>query len=157
LLAIPQLTVGSLYGTEASVRFFQAKLGDNIGQLKLWGFGARHSLNPYFKNIPINAAAGMYYQHFEVGNIITANATIFSLQGSYTTSVLTFYGGPGIEVANLDVNYEGSSGMTSIALKSANTIRLTIGAELSLAFFKLYADYNLSSQSTFVLGFGFGF
>lgn len=156
-IAAPQITVGSLYGTEATVRFFQAKLGDNIGQLKLWGIGARHNINQYFKKLPLDVAAGIYQQHFEIGDIVSANSTLISAQGSYTTSVLTFYGGPGFEISNMDVKYDGTSGKITLALKSQNNVRFTAGALLSLAFFRLYADYNFSSQSAFVLGFGFGF
>lgn len=156
-IAAPQLTVGSLYGTEATVRFFQAKLGDNIGQLKLWGIGARHNINQYFKKLPLDVAAGIYQQHFEIGDVVSANATLISAQGSYTTSVLTFYGGPGVEISSMDVTYDGTGGKVTLALKSKNSVRFTVGAAVTLAFFRLYADYNLASQSAFVLGFGFGF
>jgi hypothetical protein len=156
-IAAPQLTVGSLFGTEATIRFFQAKVGDNIGTLKLWGIGARHNINQYFKDFPLDVAAGIYQQHFEIGDIVSANSTLVSVQGSYTASVLTFYGGPGVEISNMDVNYDGNSGKVTLALRSKNNVRFTAGALLSLAFFRLYADYNLASQSAFVLGFGFGF
>jgi hypothetical protein len=156
-LAVPQITVGSLYGTEATIRFFQAKLGDSVGELKLWGIGARHNINQYFKHLPLDVAAGIYQQHFEIGDIVSANATLISTQGSYTWSVLTFYGGPAVEISNMDVTYDGSNGKINLALKSQNNVRFTAGALLSLAFFRLYADYNLASQSAFVLGFGFGF
>lgn len=156
-LAVPQVTVGSLYGTEATIRFFQAKLGDSVGELKLWGIGARHNINQYFKDLPLDVAAGIYQQHFEIGDIVSANATLISTQGSYTWNVLTFYGGPAVEISNMDVTYDGSNGKINLALKSQNNVRFTAGVLLSLAFFRLYADYNLASQSAFVLGFGFGF
>ncbi len=88
---------------------------------------------------------------------MTANATLLSAQASYDVGVLTFYGGPGVEISNMDVNYDGSTGKINLSLKSQNSIRFTVGAALSLAFFRLYADYDLASQSAFVLGFGFGF
>ncbi len=156
-IGVPQITVGSFYGTEATVRFFQAKVGDNIGQLKLWGIGARHNINQYFKKLPLDVAFGIYQQHFEIGDIVSANATLISAQGSYTASVITFYGGPAVEISNMDVNYDGSSGKISLSLKSQNSVRFTVGTALTLAFFRLYADYNLASQPAFVLGFGFGF
>ncbi len=55
-IGVPQITVGSFYGTEATVRFFQAKVGDNIGQLQLWGIGVRHSISQYFKKLPSRAS-----------------------------------------------------------------------------------------------------
>ncbi len=88
---------------------------------------------------------------------MSANATLISAQGSYAVSVLTLYGGPAVEISNMDVTYDGTGGKVTLALKSKNSVRLTVGGLLSLAFFRLYADYNLASQSAFVLGFGFGF
>lgn len=157
MIAVPQLTVGNYYGTDATVRFVQAKVGDSFGHLKLYGIGVRHNINQYFKKLPLDVAFGFYYQHFEIGDIVSANATLISAQGSYSTGVLTVYGGPGVEISNLDVNYTGTSGKIVLALKGANAVRFTAGGLLSLAFFRLYADFNLSSQSTFVVGFGFGF
>ena len=157
VIAAPQITIGSLYGTEATVRFFQAKVGDNIGELKLWGIGARHNINQYFKKLPLDVAAGVYQQHFEIGDIVSANATLISAQGSYAISVLTLYGGPAVEISNMDVTYDGTGGKVTLSLKSQNSVRFTVGAALTLAFFRLYADYNLASQSAFVFGFGFGF
>ncbi len=156
-IAAPQVTIGSFYGTEATVRFFQAKLGSSVGDLTLWGVGVRHNLNQYFRKLPVDVAAGVYHQRFDIGDIVSANATLISAQASYTTSVLTVYGGPGFEISNMDVTYDGTSGKVLLALKSQNNVRFTAGVLLSLAFFRLYADYNLASQSAFVLGFGFGF
>lgn len=156
-IAVPQLAIGSLYGTEGTIRFFQAKLGDNIGELKLWGIGARHNLNQYFKSLPLDVAAGIYQQHFEIGDIVSANATLISAQASYAVHMFTFYGGPAVEFSNMDVSYDGSGGKVTIAVKSQNNIRFTAGVLFSLAFFRVYADYNLASQSAFTLGLGFGF
>ncbi|MEO8167163.1 MAG: DUF6588 family protein [bacterium] len=157
-IAVPQLSVGSIYGTEVLVRFFQAKLGTSFGTLKLFGFGARHNLNQYLKlkNVPLDFAAGIYYQHFELGSILSANATLISTQASWKTSVLDVYGGLGFEFSSMNVEYNGGSGQVTTSVKAANTVRLTFGAAVTLVFFRLYADYNLASQSTFAVGLNFG-
>ncbi|MBI5471482.1 MAG: hypothetical protein HY961_03965 [Ignavibacteriae bacterium] len=156
-VAVPQITIGSFRGTEGTIRFFQAKLGDNIGELQLWGIGARHNINQYFKKLPLDIAFGIYQHHFEIGDIVSANATLISAQASYPWSVFTFYGGPAVEISNMDVNYDGTSGKIALELKSQNSVRFTVGTLVSLAFFRLFADYNLASQPAFVLGLGFGF
>jgi hypothetical protein len=158
-IAAPQITVGSVYGTEVLVRFFQAKLGDSFGTLKLYGIGFRHNVKRYFnlKNFPLDLAGGLYYQHFEIGDIVSANTVLISAQGSYKTSVLVLYGGPGVEISTMDVQYDGTSGKINLSLKAANSVRFTLGAALHLAFFRLFADYNLASQSTFTVGVGFAF
>jgi hypothetical protein len=156
-LAVPQITLGSLYGTEATVRFFQAQINGSIGQLQLWGIGARHNISQYIRDFPLALAGGIYYQHFSVGDVVSASATLISAQASYDYGLLTFYGGPGFEISNMDVNYDGSAGKISLSLKSQNSVRFTAGIALNLAFFRLYADYNLASQSAFVLGLGLKF
>ena len=46
---IPQLEIGSLYGTEALIRFVpKIDMGTNIGKFSFWGIGLKHSLSQYF-------------------------------------------------------------------------------------------------------------
>lgn len=47
--AIPQIEIGSLYGTEALVRFIPPiDMGKNIGKFAFWGLGLKHSISQYF-------------------------------------------------------------------------------------------------------------
>jgi hypothetical protein len=160
-LAVPQVSVGSIFGTEATVRFAKAKIDDNIGEVKLFGIGAQHSLSQYFKDFPIDLAAGFLIQKFEVGNIVEANTKYFGLQGSLSRSVFTLYGGAGVESATLDIayDYESGAGTQRIAfdLEADNSFRFTAGVALNLLVFKLHADYNFGSQNVIAAGLGFGF
>jgi len=160
-LAVPQVSVGSILGTEATIRFAKAKIDDNIGEVKLFGIGAQHSLSQYFKNSPIDLAAGFMIQKFEVGNIVEANTKYFGLQGSFSRSILTFYSSIGFESANLDISYDYESGSgtenISFDLEAKNPARFTAGVALNLLVLKLHADYNFGSQNVIALGPGFGF
>ncbi len=157
-IAAPQITVGSFYGTEALFRFFQVKLGSSFGTLKLFGVGFRHNLTQHLKlkKVPLDFAAGIYYQHFELGSLLSANAFLLSGQASWRTGVLTVYGGPGFELSKMNIEYTRGTEQVSTSAKAANVLRFTLGSALNLAFFRLYAEYNLSSQSTFAAGFGLG-
>jgi len=42
-VAVPQISIGSFMGTEASFRFIDIELDENLGSLNLTGFGIRHS------------------------------------------------------------------------------------------------------------------
>jgi len=160
-LAVPQVSVGSIFGTEATVRFAKAKIDDNIGEVKLFGFGAQHSLSQYFKNFPIDLAAGFLIQKFEVGDIVEANTKYFGLQGSLSRNLLTLYGGIGVESATLDIAYDYESGAgtqrIAFALDADNSARFTAGFALNLLVLKLHADYNFGSQNVIAAGLGFGF
>ncbi len=160
-LAVPQVSVGAILGTQATLRFANAKIDDNIGEVKLFGFGAQHSISQYFKNFPIDISAGFLIQKFEVGDIVEANTKYFGIQGSLSRSILTFYGGAGIESATLDIayDYESDAGTQRIAfdLEADNSVRLTAGVALNLLVLKLHADYNFGSQNVIAAGLGFGF
>jgi len=160
-LAVPQVTVGSILGTEATLRFIQVTLDDNYGKVKLFGFGVRHSISQYLPNFPIDLAAGFFIQKLEVGDIIEANAKYFGVQGSYSKSIFTFYGGVGFESANLDISYDFESGEDSAStisfdLDADNSARFTAGVAFNLLVMKLHADYNFGAQKVVGIGLGFG-
>ena len=47
--SIPQLEIGSLFGTEALIRFIPpVNMGSNIGKFAFWGIGLKHSISQYF-------------------------------------------------------------------------------------------------------------
>src|SRR5262249_58750542 len=57
--AVPQLHVGGLLGTEGYLRYFTSSAISGLNkqdfpELKLVGYGVRHSLSQYFKGMPIH-------------------------------------------------------------------------------------------------------
>ena len=165
-LATPQITIGSLLGTDFTVRFITLDLED-MGDLDLFGWGVRHSLSQYLTFLPVDVALGYYQQSFKIGDYMDADASLISLQGSYAIPVLTFYGGLGIESSSMDVQYTftgegdlpGSSTEETIKfdMEGANNLRFTLGISLSLGPLTLNGDYNMASQNTFSAGVGLGF
>jgi hypothetical protein len=158
---IPQLSIGSIMGTQAVIRYINIEVDDNIGKVKLFGFGLRHSLSQWIKkDYPFDLAVAFFRQSFEVGNIIDANATYFGIIGSYDHGVLSLYGGPGFESSSLDISYdiETDTDSTNISfeLDGANSARFTLGAAVDLRLLRLHIDYSLASQSTVGFGIGFG-
>jgi hypothetical protein len=159
-LLVPQLTVGSVLGTEAVVRYVKAKVSNDVGEIKLLGGGVRHSISQYLLDFPIDLSVGIFMQKFDLGDIISANATFIGVQGSYSTGVLTLYGGPAYEKSHIDVSYDLKSetgNKVTFKLDGANSLRLTVGAGLRLSALLIHADYNLGSQNVVSAGVGFGF
>jgi hypothetical protein len=159
-LVVPQLTVGSFMGTEATVRFVDVDVSDSIDKVRLLGIGARHSVSQYLPGLPVDLAGSVFWQHFEVGDLIDAKTISVGAQGSITRSVLTVYGGVAWEKASLDVSYPRGTGAfeerIDFSLDGKNKVRFTAGAALKLAVLTLHADYSLASQSTIALGVGLG-
>jgi hypothetical protein len=155
-LGVPQLTVGSIFGTEVSVRWAQYKFGEEIGKLSLTGFGIRHSLSQYIPLMPLDLAVGAFMQDFKVGDIVTANTVLIGVQGGYSLGMLAVYGGVGYEKARLKIKYESGNTDISFDLKAKNKVRMTVGAALNLIGVHIHADYNIATQNVLVLGAGIG-
>lgn len=158
--AVPQISVGGIFGTELLVRFVAADLSDDVGDLKIFGWGIRHSLSQYCKDMPVDIAAGYFYNRFSLGDLSDSRATLINLLASYRMGILEIYGGPGYETSSLDLSYERSGGEkeeVDIALDGENTIRFTIGVTFNLGALKMNFDYNLARQSVASAGIGLGF
>ena len=158
-LVVPQLTVGSLYGTDLTARFFAYSGNKDFGQLKLFAIGLRHSISQYFPSTPLDLAVGCYKQQFTMGNLFTSNTLQAGAQASKRIKIFTFYGGLGYENSKMDITYTEQSDNSKIAfnLTGRNTVRFTAGVTFNLGAFKLNVDYNLGQQSVLCAGLGVGF
>ena len=81
-LVVPQVSIGSLYGTEAIVRFYQMDLTGDIGELSFIGYGLRHSLNGYFPGLPVDLSAHVFTQNIKVADIVEASALSVGVEAS---------------------------------------------------------------------------
>ncbi len=160
-MAVPQITVGSFLGTEAMVRYFKYNHSD-IGEIKLSGFGLRHSLSQYIPLFPIHVALGIYRQTFTIGDIVEARTMYYGLQASKKLAIITFYAGYGIESCKLDLNYtyvHGNQQEFPIGFEfdSVNRTRINAGLAFDLLILKIYADYSMADQSVICVGTAIGF
>ncbi|MEM7110652.1 MAG: DUF6588 family protein, partial [Bacteroidota bacterium] len=132
-LAVPQVSVGGLFGTEVSVRWFSIDIGDDIGELDVRGWGLRHSISQYFKLLPVDVSLAFYSQSFELGDFVDANARIIMAQAGKRFALVDFYGAIGYEFSTMDIQYEtdvageDSSEEISFELEGENSLRLTAG------------------------------
>ena len=160
-LAIPQMHIGNLFGTEATVRYIAVDLGDNFGKLDVFGWGVRHSISQYFNDISVDIAVGYFQEKFDVGDIVEAKSSLVGIQASKDVGVLTFFGGLGFENASLDITYEYDDGETmetiEFDLEGSNSVRFTAGLTLKLGVIRLNTNINLADQTVFAAGLGFQF
>ena len=161
-LAVPQLTIGSVYGTEATVRFITLpEFGDgDFPKTTLWGIGGRHSISQYIQDAPLDIAVGVMYGKFTVGDMIDLSAVTFGAQASKEFSVLILYTGIQSEKSTMNLKYTSTDPTAppavDIDLDGANSVRFTLGLGLNLGIFKIFGDANFGSVKTFSAGFGFG-
>lgn len=160
ILAAPIVTVGSVAGTEASMRFFSANLSEDIGNLSLFGLGARHNISQYIPLSPVDLAAGFFYHNFKIGDIIESHSYIAHAEVSKSFSILELYGGLGYESTTASINYTfdalGQSEDVSIDITGKNKFRTTLGLALNFLMLHLNMDYNIGHQNLVNLGLSFG-
>jgi hypothetical protein len=152
--AIPQITIGSLFGTDFTARYFSYNLGEDFGQVDVLGLGVRHSISQYVK-LPVRLAVGAYHQSFVVGDFIEATNLLVNVQAGYSVSVLNLYGAVGYEKSTfkLDVEFDDESHLV-FDMEGQNSVRFTVGASVDLGPLRVHADYNSANQSTFSAGLG---
>jgi|GEM_PF-1368530 len=165
-LLVPQVTIGALLGTEASVRYISTPFlsGEKLPNSTLWGVGVRHSLSQYLgRTPPIDACVGAFYSSVAIGDLLDFNGTAINLQLSKTVLLFTFYGGIAYENSSMNLHYAYKARelttpkLVELALDGGNNFRLTTGLEIDLQAIKLYADANFGYVQHFSGGIGFGF
>jgi len=169
-IAAPQLRIGSVYGTEALIRYFSINTGDvEIGNLSLFGFGMRHSISQHFgPEFPVDIAGGFFWQQFKLGenekgdDLMSANAFSFGVQASKRYAVvLVPYTGLSVDTFSMEVNYEseasGASEDIHLEFETDTTLHWTIGLLLNYSVLNVFGEYNVASQNSFSFGAGFGF
>ncbi len=160
--ATPQLTIGSLYGTDITVRYVAANFlvkrleledEDWINQFRMFGWGVRHNISQWLGDLTnIDIAVGYYSQSITSSEYLDIQTSLISLQASYERSLLTIYGGIGVESSSFKIKYEN----IDFDIAGVNTVRITVGATLNAGPVKLNAEYNVSNQSALAVGLGIG-
>ncbi len=163
-LTAPQLRIGSVFGTEAMIRFVAFKIGDDdLGDVNLFGLGFRHSISQYMEpGFPVDLAAGVFYQSLKVGgDLMDATAYSFGVQASkrYPAgfSIVEPYASLAVDMYSMDLSYEGESQSINLSYDTDTSLDFTVGLNLHAAFFSLNGEYSISGQNTFAFGFGLGF
>jgi len=110
-LAAPELTVGSFMGTRAVVRWFSAEIGkSDYGKLELFGIGGQHSVSQYFPGLPVDVAAGVFYQTFKIGDgLLDTKALHLDVTGSKSFGLIQPYVAIGYDTFKMDVDYNSTS------------------------------------------------
>lgn len=157
--AIPQVTVGTVAGTEGTLRWMAFNLED-LGDFGHLGFGLRHSVSQYFPDLPADVAIGGLYQTVSLGEIIDTKAMTFGVHASADAGIATVYGGLVYETSTMDVDYTQGTGPDALAvsleLDGHTGVRATGGIEFDLRLLRVRGDLSLGSQTVLGLGLSFG-
>lgn len=165
-LAVPQLGIGSVAGTDVQLRYLPPTSISNYGNVGLTGVAVRHDLDQYLPGLtPLSLAAQAAWNEVSVesddSEVLNASGWAFNVHASKSLPVVpvTFYGGLQYEKLSVDYNYTFQSpfnGETEIDLSqdAANNVRALAGVSLTLAILRINVDYALSQNNTVTAGVG---
>ena len=162
-MAVPQLGLVFIPGTELLVRYITISTGDTeLGSVDYLALGARHNVSQYFTNLPVDVSAGAWYHKFDIdSDLMTTKAWQIGAQVSKTFSMATVFGGLGYESYSASVEYDSDTGPETETVKvdmdGESSIRLTGGVNLALSVVHVYGtlDYAKRLSASLALGFGF--
>ncbi|MCL7763621.1 hypothetical protein MPF19_09360 [Polaribacter sp. Z014] len=180
-----QLNVGLPYKLEAMVRFFpDTDFGDDGGSAKMLGLGLKKEITSWFgplDKLPLHVSLLASYTTLNVnyGFENDANNSGFDVENgsaefdlkafnvqalaSLNFPFINVYGGFGYGSGNSDFKMNGSytyngEPLTTPNLKfTAGGFKTTVGARISLGFFKIFADYTLQEYNAVSAGIAFSF
>ena len=160
MIGVPSFTIGSIFGTEATLRYFKARLNEELGDFSLFGIGARHSVSQYFPTLPLDIAAGIFYHKFKISDIVTSNVYCLHAEVGKSLNIMDVYGGLAYEANTARVEYTFDSGVetedVSIDVTGKNKFRLTAGVGFNFTLFHINLDYNIGNQNVLNAGISLG-
>ena len=113
--AVPQLEVGSLYGTELLLRYIPpVKWDTSVGAFSFFGIALKHSISQYFNDPSFHLAMQVGYQTTNLSNTVgvteaklTASATFFDVNIHASKSIKDWFDVyTGLDYASVKINSE---------------------------------------------------
>lgn len=160
-LATPQVTIGGIFHTEFSVRYFAFELKDDLGKVSMLGLGMRHSLNPYIPSLPVDLSVGYFYQQFKDDPYLTHNAHLMSLHIGKSASWWSVHFMAGYQKATTDITYdyfrEGIKQTNRIQLDNQYDVALELSAALRFSIFNIHSSIQYSGPLTASAGLSLNF
>jgi hypothetical protein len=168
IFGTPQLTIGSLYGTEVMVRFLPAIRVEDIGEVNSFGIGIRHLISRYVES-PVDVAGSIMYQTFTLHasdegynaglDLSSVSAQLFASKNlPLGIVVLTPYAGAGWESGSVDVRYDFADpyiGKQNLTFTSGSRLRFVSGVRAKVWKLVAGVEYNVALLNGFAATVGF--
>lgn len=172
---LPQLSVGSVAGTDVQLRYFPKTNLSGYGKVGLFGVAVRHDIDQWFPApLPINLAVQIARNQFSLEaespnaadsgfqEVLDGSGWAFNLQASRGVPVLPviFYGGLQYETFGVDYSYRYDPGNgiqpvdISVSQDAANNVRALAGVTFTLAVLRFNVDYAISTHNVLTAGVG---
>jgi uncharacterized protein DUF6588 len=164
--AVPQLRIGGVFGTEVIGRYFSSSLISGLStsdfpDLKVTGFGIRHSISQYFKALPVDVAVSYSYNGLTWGDIVDLDATAIGAQVGKSVGPLALFAGLAQHSGKLTLSYTSTDPQQTAPVKVdvdvKSHMQFSAGAGINLAFLRLFGEASFGSLTTYAAGLRVGF
>ena len=170
---VPQIGLGTVFGTDVMVRWLPQISVPDVGALELFGFGVRHNLNQYLPALPFDLSIMAAWQNIRAedsggAEVMEANTFAVNAAISKRIGVLTIYGGLQTERSDISFSYifdvddvDDSLNVDPIdvnfTLSNVGKTRGIFGLGLKLGPVVWNADVSMGQITVVSAGFGFAF
>jgi hypothetical protein len=161
--AAPQLTIGTVFGTNFSLRYVPQVNIQNLGKLSYTGFGIIHNPGVWFPvPLPLDLGIGYFSQKLKIGDVLQTTASQIGIYASKSFFIFTPYVGFTSEKSNTSISYNYSTTSSSTPSKIAfsqdgdNKAAALVGITIDLFIFKVNADYKFAKIKTVSAGITIG-
>jgi hypothetical protein len=167
--AAPEVAIGTLFGTQAIIRYVpKVKVGD-MGEFEYFGWGLRHNFDQYIPIplFPLNIAASFYTQQIKLGDIVDSRTLNFGVQTSLNIlPIVTPYIGYQLEKTSMEFKYiysytDYNGGQMSIPISFTNETdfsgRFLAGLSFRFLLLNINVDYSFATYNAFSFGAGLKF
>ncbi|HKK88605.1 MAG TPA: DUF6588 family protein [Saprospiraceae bacterium] len=141
-IVVPEISIGSFYGTDIHFRFLGFELGDDFGKFRQLGIGVQHKLTQYF-DFWSDVYAGYYYQSLDIGDEVSGQFHQISVRAEKSADRGRYYLMAAYQPFNINFTYDEDddeiNDPVSVDLTADYPIHVELGGELKLSFFRLRA------------------
>jgi len=164
-LAAPQISFGTILGTQFSIRILPEFQTEKLGKIKYVGFGIQH--NPFSwlpVDLPMDVGLGYFTQTLTIGSLMESKASTFGITGSIRLGWgflnLTPYAGFMIESSSTDFAYDyvfkTAAGEETVpiafTLEGENASRFTLGLAVKILLVNVNLDINMGKFRAYSAG-----
>lgn len=165
-LMAPQLSVGTLFGTQATVRYLPTtRISDDLGDFSYFGFGIQHNPAVWLPvPLPVDLGISFASQKLTIGDLFETKTTAFGLNVSkelgFTGLNITPYAGYQLESSTMRVTYDlvldtptgQETQKIDFEMEGENKSRLTVGLGVRLLLININADYSFGTYNSVSVG-----
>lgn len=170
VLAAPQLTIGTVAGSQFTFRYLPSRDVRDVGKVEYVGWGVQHNPGVWFGErdpLPIEISVSYFTQTFKIGSIETARSSAYGIMASkrFGGDLLgvTPYAGYFRESSSMEFSYTYDMQNpipsrppmpvhVSFTIEGEQQSRAVLGLSARFLILNFNADYSLGKYNSIALG-----